>query len=309
MYSNFARKRCHDQHEADVTEMLDVLWQNLSVALERFFITHAYMIIGGAVFLAAIVLFAYWTGRFLRFVLVESLGLDSRVSTLSVRTFRIAVVLLAVITVLDEFGIEITSLIAALGIIGFAIAIGLRTTTTNLFTGIVLRAVEPYVVGDTIEGERVEGVVESINLFHTVVVSADGVYVSVPNGPMWARSIRNLSRIRPSRLDLNIRTGHELAFSKMKPLIVSVLQAEPDRCHEFESLVRLEEVADDAITIRAAIWCKQDTLANTRSRLLPAIKNGLSSAGATVIEITDRKKSATVKKRSTSREPAGEDVI
>ena len=289
-------------------EMLDALWQNLSVALERFFITHAYMIVGGAVFLAAIVLFAYWAGRFLRFLLCEHLGLDSQIVNLCVRTFRIAVVLLAVITVLDEFGIEITSLIAALGIVGFAIAIGLRTTTTNFFTGIVLRALKPYEVGDTIEGERVEGVVESMNLFHTVVVNADGVYISVPNGPMWARSIRNLSRVRPRRLDLSVRTGHDPAFSKLQPLIVAVLQADPDRYETYAPLVRIDDVSDDTVTIRAAIWCPSDTLAMARARLRSSLNEALSAAGATVSEITDRKKTAP-KKSSAKRETVGEDVI
>jgi small-conductance mechanosensitive channel len=63
--------------------------------------------------------------------------------------------------------------------------------------GIVILVLRPYQAGEYVDGERVEGIIESVSVFHTVVVTTEGVSAAIPNAAMWSRSILNLSRHRP----------------------------------------------------------------------------------------------------------------
>lgn len=261
-----------------------------------FFSTYGPTVFGGALFLAFAWLSALWVERLVTRVLRNQADLDPAAVTLMVRFLRVSIVVLAGIAVLDELGIEIASLIAALGIFGFAIAIGLRTTSTNFFTGAMLYILKPYTVGDFIEGERVEGVVESMSYFHTVVVTKDGIYVAVPNAAMWARSIRNLSRARPRCVELDIVVQRGLAFAELQSVIERTLAAETRLHTEFGSLIGIRDVMVKTITIQAAFWCEAEHQRDLRVGVSEALRESLAAAGARVTRITETKKKILKKK-------------
>lgn len=253
--------------------------------IEAYLRSYAPSVIGGALFLAAAFIFAMWIDRALRHVLVKHTRLDPAVGTILCRTLRIAIIILAIIAVLDELGVEIASLIAALGIFGFAIAIGLRTTSTNFFTGVMILVLKPYTIGEYIDGERVEGMVESISLFHTVLVTPEGTYIAVPNGAMWSRSVKNFSRLRPRRVELDIRAARGKPFEEFSDEIVRTLQADAAVNTEFAPMVRVETVSDKDLKLRAAVWCGAEFTSDVKNRLSAALLSALAALGVEVLSI------------------------
>lgn len=277
--------------------------------IEAYLKSYGPSVVGGAIFLAIAWLFAIWVDRSVRYVLVKRMNVDPAVGSVLSRTIRITILVLAAIAVLEELGVEIASLIAALGIFGFAIAIGLRTTSTNFFTGLMILILKPYRVGEYIDGERIEGIVESISVFHTVLVSPEGTYIAVPNGAMWARSVKNFSRPRPRRVEMDIRLARGKPYEEISPVIDKTLKGETALYAEFAPSIRVETVSDKELKLRAAVWCDAALVTDVRERLSAALRSALTAAGAEVISIAAPRKPRAKKPAAAAAPPPSDSDI
>ena len=96
--------------------------------------------------------------------------------------------------VLGQFGVQTTSLIALLGAAGLAIGLALQGTLSNVASGVMLLLLRPYRVGEKITAGAVSGTVQEIGLFHTEIVTYDGLFVAMPNSVIFSGTIVNLTR-------------------------------------------------------------------------------------------------------------------
>ncbi len=283
--------------------------EQLSAFILKFVQVHLVSIIASATAMVLVVLLALWVGWLVRYVLSKRFGVRHNVTRWIVRTFRLTLVLVGALAILDMVGIDITSFIAALGIVGFAIAIGLRTTINNLFTGVMLLSLRPFVAGDYIEGERVKGVVDSVDIFSTVVVTPEGVFVSVPNGPMWSKSIKNLSRPRPQL----IQSYAEVERSSLKgdpcPNLLDALRQLPDRRHGYKPFAVLEKITEESVHLRAGAWYEPETAIRAVCDVKKTVENQLCAAGCKIIRIGLEPRTKVENKKEQAPEPVSDDVL
>ena len=94
---------------------------------------------------------------------------------------RYFIIIITLVAVLAEFGVQTTSIIAVLGAAGLAIGLALQGTLQNIAAGIMLLLLRPFRVGDYIDAEGIAGTVNEIGLFTTDMTTYDGIYRSVPN--------------------------------------------------------------------------------------------------------------------------------
>jgi len=109
-------------------------------------------------------------------------------------TLKVFVAVVAVLLTLQNLGLNITSLIASLSIAGLAVSLAAQDTLSNLFGAVAMLSDKPFRIGDRIKVDNVEGVVESIGLRSTRVLSAEGHIVSIPNKIINNATITNLAR-------------------------------------------------------------------------------------------------------------------
>ncbi|HUT49938.1 MAG TPA: mechanosensitive ion channel family protein [Alphaproteobacteria bacterium] len=284
------------------------MFDKLIANVPRIIADYGASVFGSVIFLFGVWIFAFLFARLLRRVLSDHTELDPSYIAVIARTVRIVIMTLAGIAVLEELGVEIASLIAALGIFGFAIALGLRTPLANFFTGMMIYILKPYDDGDHIEGERVEGSVESIGAFHTVVVTPDGTHVSVPNSAMWARSIKNFSRPRPFRVDLTLTAGRELPFAELAVMIEKIVRADAVLYKDFPPEIRIVDTTEQALIIRVSAWCAAEEAWAFGDRLKAQIGAAMAAAGATVKKmIVSRKQPRPARKLKPPPKDKGED--
>lgn len=277
--------------------------------IENFFVTYGSDVLGGALFICGAWIFAWFLAKVIRYVMGKRLRLDTSAVNLLSNVISISIVVLAGIAVLEDLGVEVASLIAALGIFGFAIAIGMRTTTTNFFHGVMILILKPYKVGEYIEGERVEGLVESISVFHTVVVTDDGTYVAVPNGPMWSRSVRNFSRVRPRRVEIELVLERTKTFSEIKPLIEGILTSEGVSSDDTPPSIQITDATTKSIDIDVCFWCDAEVKADLRTHVTQLLRAVLADAGVRVIRAgARRKKRPPVKPKPPAGAPAEDEI-
>ena len=276
---------------------------------EQMFADYGEPVLGGALFIGAAWLIARMLSLAINYILAHRLKLDSAIIALLSSIVSISIVVLAAIAVLEEIGVEIASLITALGIFGFAIAIGMRTTTTNFFTGVMIFILQPYKVGDYIEGERVEGVVESISLFHTVVVTDDGTYVAVPNGPMWSRSVQNFSRTRPKRVEIQLILERLNSFEAARALIDQALNTEGTAHSNIPQTIKITDVTEKTTTVLIGFWCEADRTWELRTSLSAKLRKIFVASSIGVVRIGAPRKKRPAAKSKTAVVNPGDDTL
>ena len=144
--------------EEKISKMLDLLWHDIINAT----------IIGSKALIILIlgIWFAYFVSVKAKKILQKVLK-DEILSSFLSKVIFVGMIILVVVAVLGTMGVQTTSIIAALGAAGLAIALALKDSLSNLASGIMLVVFRPFIKNDTIEIGSSIGVVEDISLFHT----------------------------------------------------------------------------------------------------------------------------------------------
>lgn len=115
------------------------------------------------------------------------------------------IVILALVTILPEFGINITGMLVGLGIVGIAVGFGAQSLIKDYLSGIFILLEDQYDVGDVVRVAGIAGLVEEVGLRRTVLRDLDGIVHSISNGEIKAAS--NFTK-GYSRVNLNISVAY-----------------------------------------------------------------------------------------------------
>jgi MscS family membrane protein len=118
---------------------------------------------------------------------------DEQLVPIIKKTLKFITVCLAAIIALDNFGIDVMTLIAGLGIGGIAFAFAAQKTIADAFGGLSILLSKPFIVGDTIDAQDVVGTVEEIGLRHTKIRNLEKRLVIIPNSNLSGSIITNIS--------------------------------------------------------------------------------------------------------------------
>ncbi len=172
----------------------------------------AYLVDSGINILAAVLILivGWWLSKRLSSWTHSALDrvhhFDETLKPLITSLVRYAVLVAAVIAVLERFGVETASLITLVGAAGLAIGLALQGTLSNVASGVMLLILRPFRVGDwiTVSTVNQSGSVREIGLFTTIIITADQSYVSLPNSTIFSSPVVNTSREPLSRLNFTI---------------------------------------------------------------------------------------------------------
>lgn len=114
----------------------------------------------------------------------DRLELDPSLSHLFARSSRVALIIIGLITALGTIGIDVSALVAGLGLTGFALGFALKDTISNILSGILILLYRPFKVGDTVKISSHQGEVLSIDLRYTKL-AAEGANVLIPNAKLF----------------------------------------------------------------------------------------------------------------------------
>lgn len=109
-----------------------------------------------------------------------NLKIDNDLTVFFARASRIILIILGLLTALGTIGINVSALIAGLGLTGFALGFAFKDTISNILSGILILIYQPFKVGDTIKVSGYEGKVISIDHRYTKL-DAENSVVLIPN--------------------------------------------------------------------------------------------------------------------------------
>lgn len=158
-------------------------------------------------FAVVIIQIAFWLGRGINFVIsvnVKKRMVDDAASTTTISVLGFISKLLlwsiVVLLVLDNLGINITSLIAGLGIGGIAVALAVQNILGDLFASLSIVIDKPFVIGDFIVVDQLKGTVEHIGLKTTRLRSLGGEQLIFSNNDLLKSRIQNYKRMVERRI-------------------------------------------------------------------------------------------------------------
>src|SRR5215469_14729333 len=123
--------------------------------------------------------------------LLDRSHLDASVASFLVNSVRTAIILVVLLAVLQQFGLETTSLLTLLGTAGLAVALSLQGSLANFASGLMVLAFRTVRLGDSIEVGDVRGRVSEMLPFHIVVETLDNQRITLPNTLLTSGPVRN----------------------------------------------------------------------------------------------------------------------
>ena len=134
---------------------------------------------------------------------------DQLLRSFFLRSVSLTIAVLTTIAALANLNVEVTSIIASLGITGLILGFGLRDTLSNFAAGLLLLIYRPFQAGHLIEVEGSQGEVKELTIVNMQMVTTDGVRVIMPNSKVWGSKIVNYSLSDRRRLELTVKVRED----------------------------------------------------------------------------------------------------
>ena len=222
---------------------------------------------------------ARWADRFVRRRLGNAKGLqaDDTFRPLIATTLRYAILLGALYAALDIAGVAPASLLAVFGAAGLAIALAIQGTLSNIAAGLMLIFLRSIKVGEYIQTPNVEGSILEIGLFTTEIKTSDGIFITVPNAQIWASQIKNYSRYKARRIDIDMDIARDNDLEKALEVLQNVLINHEDVINTSSAAVIISGFKPNSVTLQARCWLKADHLRDDASKVRLALHQALQN--------------------------------
>ncbi|MDR0312422.1 MAG: mechanosensitive ion channel family protein [Treponema sp.] len=208
--------------------------------------------------------------------------IDEHLGTILRVIVNYGVMLVCAIMVLGNFGINTAGLIAVLGTAGVAIGLALKDTLGNIASGVVLLVLRPFGKGDMIEFGSVTGIVREPGLFVTVMETGDGIYISVPNSNLWGPPLKNYSRNKKRRMDIQVMVSYNDSLETAITLLEEIARKEERFLDAPPPQVVVQTVGEYGVTLILRAWASTDLFFKTNQDLIRIIKEKMEGAGLRV---------------------------
>jgi len=223
-------------------------WQD---KLIEYVISHS-----GALFAALMVvvvgfLAARWLGKILDRWL-ERKAMEPPMRKLLVRFLRLSIFALALVVALQTAGVDMTALIAGIGVAGVGVGLAMQGVLGNLVAGLTIIFTKPFRFGQYIEIAGVQGQVTSIELFTTTLLHADQSQIVIPNRKIIGEILHNYGHIR--QLDLSVGVAYGTNLTNVMNIVRGVLASNSRVLKEPAPGVGINLLADSSINIAIKPW-------------------------------------------------------
>jgi small conductance mechanosensitive channel len=232
-----------------------------------------------------ILLLGWMASRFLVGPLQRLLGrsrLDVSVASFLVNSTRTALLLVVLLAVLQQFGLETTSLLTLLGTAGLAVALSLQGSLANFASGLLLLAFRTVRIGDSIEVGDVRGRVSEMLPFHIVLETPDNQRITVPNTLLTNGPVRNNTYMPARRVQWTLPLGAGEDLDAVKTALRTRLQAESRIQHEQPPQIYVQEWSADKRTLVVTAWTATSDYLAVQQEMLEelgkALKQTISDA-------------------------------
>ena len=183
------------------------------------------------------------------------------------------------VTILSRLGVDVTPLIAGLGVTGFILGFAFQESLGNLASGLMIAVNEPFRVGDVVDAAGHTGSVLEVNMMATVMLTPDNKRIVLPNKGVWGGPIVNYSAMDTRRVDLQVGIAYGEDVEKAVSVIRDAVRRVPGVLATPEPAVAVAGLDASQVTINVRPWAKNADYWSVRSATLQTVKEELDRVG------------------------------
>jgi small conductance mechanosensitive channel len=183
---------------------------------------------------------------------MRKFNLEPPVRLLLVRIARIMVLGLFLIMALQNLGVQLLPLLAGIGVAGAGIALAMQGILGNMVAGLTIIFTKPFRIGEYISIAGVEGNVENISLFSTILSHPDRSKVVVPNRKIVGEILHNYGKVR--QINIVVGVAYDTDLNKALSTVNDVLQNNPRVLKDLTPVIAVSVLADSSINIAVKPW-------------------------------------------------------
>lgn len=212
-------------------------------------------------------------------------GLNASIEQLLKNVFSVLIVVLGLASVMAQFGFDIVSLVAGLGILGLAVGFAAQSTIANFISGITILLEQSFKVGDWIRIGDNEGRVILISLRTTHILTRDNITVIIPNATVASSEVTNLTSKNFIRFDIYARIALEADIEQAREVILQVLDDAENILKRPEPSATIDHISDFGAVFIIRYWVKPAAVARMpiiKETLQERIKAGFEARGINI---------------------------
>lgn len=229
-----------------------------------------------------IFIIGWWVARRISKVmgaLLQKRAIDQTFTLFIKRVIFYILMIFVVLAALSMVGVQTASLVAVLGGMSIAIGLSLRSSLSNLASGILLIFFRPFKVGDYIQVSSETGTVEEIQILFTTIVTSGLQKVIIPNNKFLTNSITNFSANVLRRADIVLGIGYDDDVARAKGIIRDIIQADGRIQVDPEPRVVLQTFADSSVNLLARFFTERTEHFNVIYDFNEAVKKQFDATG------------------------------
>jgi small conductance mechanosensitive channel len=200
---------------------------------------------------------------------LEKKQLEPPVRMLMSRIVRLLVLGVALMVALETLEFKLTAVLGLIGVAGVGAGLATQGVLGNLVAGLTIIFTKPFRVGEYVELVGVQGQVETIELFNTVLTHADRSRVVIPNRKLVGEVLHNYGTIR--QLDLQVGVAYNCNMTETLGVVREILASNPRVIKELTPGVGVNMLADSSINIAIKPWVKVSDYGPAQGELYLAI--------------------------------------
>lgn len=196
------------------------------------------------------------------------------------RFIRISMYIVGGITIIDQLGINVTSLIAGAGIAGLAISFAAQDTISNIIAGVAIVIDRPFSQGDWILIGDMHALVTEIRLRTTVLTTFDNETVVVPNKQLAQERIINYTLTPRIRCKIPVGIAYKENIQKARDVMLATVEGDERVLKDPAPVVFARSLGDSSVNLELRIWINQSqNKFSVEWEYVEKCKNALDKAG------------------------------
>lgn len=187
--------------------------------------------------------------------------------------FKYLLIFVGIMVTAEFLGIPNTSIVAVFGTFTLAIGLTIKDIMSNIANGMVLINADLISENDLVEIGGMTGVVDTVKLMFTCVITSDGKTVTIPNSSVMSSTITNYSKKGIRRIDLVFGVGYDSNMSQVKTVINDVIDNIPAIKQDEGVTIRMTNHNESSIDFDVKVWVQSSDWATTRYDIIENVFN------------------------------------
>ncbi|MDN3551831.1 mechanosensitive ion channel family protein [Mucilaginibacter aquaedulcis] len=245
---------------------------------------HTWLLDHGPKYIGGIIIFfiGLWVIRFLRTRLRNRMlkrGIHSSLQPFFLSLSITTLYVLLIIWVMNIIGLEMTIFTTIIGAFSVAAGLALSGTFQNFAGGVLILLLKPFELDDSIIAQGQDGKVTSIQIFYTVLLTADNKTVIIPNGKLFNEVIVNVTREGKRRLDFDVKVAYANDIEQVKTIIQNAIDTTGNVLKTPASRIGISSLEIDSIRFLVNVWVNPSNFLTVKIALQEKIIKDLATAG------------------------------